>query len=82
MISKIGTALAAGMVYIAFIDLIPTILSSTVCGLCNVVARSINSLSSQVAELDYASMTFIKLSFCFSAIVAASFLQTKLPRFI
>ena len=82
IVAKFGITLALDMIFVSFVYLIPTILSSTVFGFCNAAARTVNAFSSLAAELDYVTMTIVNLTFCSASIIAACFLRTKLPKFI
>ena len=52
-IAKFGISSAYNMIYIASVALVPTILSSTVFGYCNVVARVLTIFAPEVAEQAY-----------------------------
>ena len=81
VLAKLGITSAFNMAFISFMQLVPTILCSTVFGFCNGVARVATVLSSQVAEIDHVTATSINLGFVSLAIVAAALLVTKLPKF-
>ena len=81
VLAKLGITSAFNMAFIGFIQLIPTILCSTVFGFCNVPARVATVLSSQVAEIDHTTAIAINLGFVTLSIVASGFLISKLPKF-
>lgn len=77
MIAKFGVTAAFNIVFIAWIELIPTILNATAFGYANTIARVFNSMSSLVAETNYIiSITYI-ICCCFASIIASSLLVIK-----
>ena len=81
ILAKLGITSAFNMAFISFMQLIPTILCSTVFGFCNVTARVATVLSSQVAEIDPFTAISINLGFVALSIIASAFLISKLPKF-
>ena len=82
LMTKLGLGAVFNITCIDFIVLSPTILTPTIFGLCNALARITASMSSIFAELDHVMSLSILVVFCIIQIIASSFLVTKLPRFI
>ena len=80
-IAKFGISCAFNLVYLSAVSLIPTILSSTVFGLCNVPARVITIMAPVVAEQDAPVPMLICLVLVSCAIVVSQFIVEKLPKF-
>ena len=59
--AKFGISAAFNMIFIASVQLIPTIVAASVFGYCNVLARSMTVLSPIVAELDYPLPLYINI---------------------
>ena len=79
--AKFGVSAAFNMVYIGSVQLIPTLFSSSVFGLCNVVARLITMASPVVAEMKQPTPLLLVMGGSACAIVIAKFLVVNLPRF-
>ena len=80
-IAKFGISTAFNLVYLSAVSLIPTILSSTVFGFCNVPARVITIMAPVVAEQDAPVPMLMCLVLVSCAIVASQFIVEKLPKF-
>jgi len=80
-IAKFGISAAFNLVYLSAVSLIPTILSSTVFGFCNVPARVITIMAPVVAEQDAPAPMLVCLVLVSCAIVASQFVVEKLPKF-
>ena len=59
--AKFGISAAFNMIFIASVQLIPTIVAASVFGYCNVLARLMTVLSPIVAELDYPLPLYINI---------------------
>ena len=82
LVSKFGAAAVFNMIYIDFQVLTPTLLTSTMFGIVNAIARLFASASCVFAELDHVTSLEISISFSLIQILVSFFLVTKLPRFI
>jgi len=81
ILAKLGITSAFNMAFISCMQLIPSILCSTVFGFCNATARLATVLSSQVAEIDHVTAISVNLVFVGMSIVASACLISKLPKF-
>ena len=82
IMGKYGISATFNMVFIAYMQLIPTIFVSSVFGIGNFSARLLTAFSPLFAELQYPIPLVLNMAACFGAIVCSIFLREKLPRFI
>lgn len=82
MVSRYGISASFNMVFIAFVQLTPTVLAATIFGLCNVTGRAITALAPLVAELDDSTSMTINACGATFAAISSLFLIVKLPKFI
>mmetsp|Transcript_17149 Transcript_17149/g.26506 ORF Transcript_17149/g.26506 Transcript_17149/m.26506 type:complete len:83 (+) Transcript_17149:1121-1369(+) len=81
MITKFGATAALTMVFIANVKLIPTKFATTVFGFWNVLSRTVNSLSSLLAEMEQPTPMIVNISVSAVAAVASLLLVEKMPDF-
>lgn len=79
--AKFGVAATFTQVYIAAMQLTPTLLTPTFFGLCNLFARSATMLAPLVAEIDGVLPIKMIIAGTLFASIVSFFLVTKLPRF-
>ena len=72
--AKFGISAAFNMVFLASVQLIPTIVAASVFGYCNVLARAITVLAPIVAELDYPLPLYINIFAAISAAITSLFI--------
>ena len=79
--AKFGISSSFNMIYLASVSLIPTILSSTVFGYCNVAARICTIFAPVVAEQEFPfPMILCVILVCIASIVS-QFIVVDLPKF-
>ena len=74
ILAKFGISASFNMVFIASVQLIPTIVAASVFGYCNVSARLITVLSPIVAELDYPLPLYINIGAAMGAAFTSLFI--------
>lgn len=82
IMGKYGISSTFNMVFIAYMQLIPTIFTSSVFGIGNFTARMLSAFSPLFAEMSYPVPLVLNIAACFIASVSSFFLKEKLPRFI
>ena len=82
LLSKFGTASVFNIVYIDIQVLSPTLLNSTIFGICNASARTFASAAPIFAEMDHVTSISLSISFSIAQIIISLLLVRKLPRFI
>jgi hypothetical protein len=82
LLSKFGSASAFNIVFIDIQILSPTILNSTIFGICNAFARIFASAAPIFAEMDHVTALSLSISLSIVQIILSLFLVRKLPRFI
>uniref|UniRef100_A0A7S3IW85 Uncharacterized protein n=1 Tax=Strombidium inclinatum TaxID=197538 RepID=A0A7S3IW85_9SPIT len=81
VLTKFGATAALTMVYIANVKLIPTKFSTTVFGFWNVLARSVNSLSPLLSEMQEPTPMIVNICISAVAAVMSMLLVEKMPDF-
>lgn len=79
--SKFGVSASFNIIFIVAVQLIPTIFSSQVFGLCNVVARTVTAMSSLIAEVEQPIPMEIVIGVSTLAILFSLIIVEKLPKF-
>ena len=72
-----GAAGAFMLCFICFMQFFPTILSPTIFGFCNTLARLTSTMTTEVAELDYKWSIYVNLGLCTVSILASSLIVIK-----
>ena len=81
-ISKFGISAAFNMIYICFMELIPTIFTATVFGYSNTAARVVTILAPQIAEVKGVLPQIINLVLAGVGALSSFFIIQKMPRFV
>ena len=82
IMAKFGVSANFNMVYVGFVQLIPTMYITTVFGLCNVVARLVTFMSPMIAEVEYPYPMAISIAALAFAAGMSLTLVVKQPKFI
>ena len=69
--AKFGMATCFNMVFIASVQLVPTLFAASAFGFCNVAARTVTMMSSLVANLDYPTPLVVNIVVALCAAVAS-----------
>lgn len=81
-VAKFGISAAFNMIYICFMQLIPTIFTATVFGYANIVARVFTILAPEIAEMKNIFPQILTQILTGLGAFSSMFILTKLPRFI
>ena len=79
--SKFGVSAIFNIVYIASMQLMPTLVAHSAWGVCNLLGRAVTIASSLVAELPYPQPLIANIAGSLIGAAAAYFLVTRLPKF-
>ena len=80
--SVFGVSASFNLCFIANSELIPTLLSASVFGYCNVTARLLGVFAPQAAELDFPTPEVILVVFTIVAAILAQRIDTKTPKYV
>lgn len=78
-LSRFGVSASYVMVFVAFVQLIPSLYNSSVFGISNLVARIITILAPMVAEQPHPTPIVTSMFFLTTGIICAQLLVEKLP---
>ena len=70
------------MVFIASVQLMPTVLAASAFGIANIVANLLSILSSLIAEIEYPVPLLVNIGCAMFASISACYIIEKLPKFI
>ena len=79
--SVFGVAASFNLCFIANSELIPTLLSASAFGFCNVAARLLGVFAPQAAELDFPAPEAILIGFTIVAAILAQALDISPPKY-
>ena len=82
VISKLCISVSFITCFLVLIQLNPTILASTIFGLCNVIARLTTMMAPMVAEMSYPTPLCITIALLMVATMASQLIITKQPKFV
>jgi len=80
--SVFGVSASFNLCFIANSELIPTLLSASVFGYCNVIARLFGVFAPQAAELDFPTPEVMLIVFTIVAAILAQRIDTNSPKYI
>ena len=81
-VAKFGISAAFNMIFICFMELIPTIFTATLFGLGNTSARIVTVLAPPIAEIKGALPQIITLALVGIGALSSFLIIPKMPRFV